>query len=133
MDNYPKRRGLNRVKELLEEGINICFAQDSINDPWYPLGNGNMMNVLDNGIHLTHLASYEEIEKSFDLITYNGAKTMMIEDYGLEVGKSANFIVLNESDEFEAIRKRVGVLASVRNGEYLFKRSEPQYEVSFLP
>ena len=129
MDKYPKRRGLNRVKELLEEGINICFAQDSINDPWYPLGNGNMMNILDNGIHLTHLASYEEIEKSFDLITYNGAKTMMIEDYGLEVGKSANFIVLNESDEFEAIRKRVGVLASVRNGEYLFKRSEPKYDI----
>ena len=115
MDKYPKRRGLNRVKELLEEGINICFAQDSINDPWYPLGNGNMMNILDNGIHLTHLASYEEIEKSFDLITYNGAKTMMIEDYGLEVGKSANFIVLNEADEFEAISKRFGVLASVRN------------------
>ena len=129
MDNYPKRRGLNRVKELLEEGINICFAQDSINDPWYPLGNGNMMNVLDNGIHLTHLASYDEIEKSFDLITYNGAKTMMIDDYGLEVGKSANFIVLNESDEFEAIRKRVGVLASVRNGEYLFKRTQPTYDI----
>ena len=50
---------------------------------------------------------------------------MMIEDYGLEIGKSANFIVLNESDEFEAIRKRVGVLASVRDSEYLFKRSEP--------
>ena len=129
MDNYPKRRGLNRVKELLQEGINICFAQDSINDPWYPLGNGNMMNVLDNGIHLTHLASYNEIEKSFDLITYNGAKTMMIDDYGLEVGKSANFIVLNESDEFEAIRKRVGVLASVRNGEYLFKRTQPTYDI----
>lgn len=129
MDNNPKRRGLNRVKELLEEGINVCFAQDSINDPWYPLGNGNMMNILDNGIHLTHMASYQEIEKSFDLITSNGAKTMMIEDYGLTIGKSANFIVLNESDVFEAIRKRVEVLASVRNGEYLFKRKEPIYDL----
>jgi cytosine deaminase len=63
------------------------------------------------------------------LITYNGAKTMMIEDYGLEAGKSANFIVLNESDEFEAIRKRVDVLASVRNGEFLFRRSEPVYDI----
>ena len=132
MDNYPKRRGLNRVKELLEEGINVCFAQDSINDPWYPLGNGNMMNVLDNGIHLTHLASYEEIEKSFDLITYNGAKTMMIDDYGLEVGKSANFIVLDESDEFEAVRKRAGVLASVRNGDFLFRRREPEYDIPLI-
>ena len=34
-DSYPKRRGLTRVKELIEYGINVAFAQDSINDPWY--------------------------------------------------------------------------------------------------
>lgn len=129
-DTYPKRRGLTRVKEFLEEGVNVCFAQDSINDPWYPLGNGNMMNILDNGIHLTQVASYEELETAFDLITYNGAKTMMVEDqYGLEAGKPANFIVLEESSVFEAIRKRVGVLASVRNGNFLFRRREPDFEI----
>ena len=129
-DTYPKRRGLTRVKELLNEGITVCFAQDSINDPWYPLGNGNMMNILDNGIHLTQVASYDELETVFDLITYNGAKTMMLEDrYGLEAGKPANFIVLNESSVFEAIRKRVEVLASVRNGNFLFHRREPEYDI----
>lgn len=129
-DTYPKRRGLTRVKELLEQGTNVCFAQDSINDPWYPLGNGNMMNILDNGIHLTQVASYAELETAFDLITFNGAKTMMLDDqYGLEVGKPANFIVLDESTVFEAIRKRVDVLASVRNGNFLFRRREPEYDI----
>ncbi len=129
-DTYPKRRGLTRVKEFLRDGINVSFAQDSINDPWYPLGNGNMMNILDNGIHLTQVASYEELETAFDLITYNSAKTLMLdEQYGLEVGKPANFIVLNESSVFEAIRKRVDVLASVRNGNFLFRRREPAYEI----
>lgn len=129
-DAYPKRRGLTRVKEFLQEGINVCFAQDSINDPWYPLGNGNLMNILDNGIHLTQVASYEELEAAFDLITYNSAKTMMLDDqYGLEVGKPANFIVLNESSVFEAIRKRVEVLASVRNGAFLFRRKAPEYVI----
>ncbi|HLU90204.1 MAG TPA: amidohydrolase family protein [Cyclobacteriaceae bacterium] len=130
-DTYPKRRGLTRVKELLEEGINVCFAQDSINDPWYPLGNGNMMNILDNGIHLSQVASYKELETAFDLVTYNGARTLMLDDqYGLEVGKPANFIVLNESSVFEAIRKRVDVLASVRNGNFLFRRKAPEYDIS---
>ena len=31
-DTYPKRRGLIRVKELLENGNNVAFAQDSIAD-----------------------------------------------------------------------------------------------------
>ncbi|MCG2461170.1 amidohydrolase family protein [Flavobacteriaceae bacterium F89] len=130
-DTYPKRRGLTRVKEFLESGINVAFAQDSINDPWYPMGNGNMMNILDNGIHLAQIMSPEEVKTNFDLITYNGARCLNIQDgYGLEVGKRANFIVLNESSVYEAIRKRVDVLASVRGGEYLFKRKETEYDIS---
>ncbi len=129
-DTYPKRRGLTRVKEFLDLGINVAFAQDSINDPWYPMGNGNMMNILDNGIHLAQIMSPKEVKTNFDLITYNGARCLNMQDsYGLEVGKQANFIVLNESSVYEAIRKRVNVLASVRNGEFLFRRKEVEYDI----
>ena len=129
-DTYPKRRGLTRVKEFMENGINVAFAQDSINDPWYPMGNGNMMNVLDNGIHLAQIMSPAEIDKDLDLITYNGARCLNIQDrYGLDVGKDANFVVLNGVSPFDVIRNRAGVLASVRKGEYLFKQKPVEYEV----
>lgn len=129
-DTYPKRRGLTRVKELWEAGVNVCFGQDSINDPWYPVGNGNMMNILDNGIHLAQTMSYEELERVLDFITYNGAKALQVEDqYGLEPGKPANFLVLDAPSAFEAVRQRADVLASIRNGEYLFKKPDPSYEV----
>ncbi len=129
-DSYPKRRGLTRVKEFIESGINVAFAQDSINDPWYPMGNGNMMNILDNGIHLAQIMSAKDVETNFDLITYNGARCLNIHDsYGLDVGKAANFIVLDESTVYEAIRRRVDVLASVRDGEFLFRRKAVEYEI----
>ena len=73
---------------MWESGINVCFGQDSINDPWYPVGNGNMMNILDNGIHLAHTMSFDELDRCLDLITYNGAKTLNVENqYGIEAGK----------------------------------------------
>ena len=133
-DVYPKRRGLTRVKELLENGSNVAFAQDSIADYWYPLGNGNMMNILDNGIHLAHYTHIDEINKALDLITTNGANVLNIEDYGIKEGNSANFIVLDAHDAYEAVRERAEVLASVRNGEYLFKREvrKNKIEVDFL-
>ena len=133
-DVYPKRRGLTRVKELLENGSNVAFAQDSIADYWYPLGNGNMMNILDNGIHLAHYTHIDEINKALDLITTNGANVLNIEDYGTTEGNSANFIVLDAHDAYEAVRERAEVLASVRNGEYLFKREvrKNEIEVDFL-
>lgn len=129
-DSYPKRRGLTRVKEFLDNGINVAFGQDSIVDLWYPAGNGNLMNILDNGIHAEHLMREEDFSRNFDLITYNGAKLMKIEDdYGLEAGKPANFIILDAPDVFEAQRNRVQCLASIRNGEYLFKKTTPSYEI----
>lgn len=125
-DTYPKRRGVTRVKEMVESGINVCFAQDSISDPWYPLGTGNLMNILDAGLHICQMMSFEEINNSLDLITTNGARTLNIhEGYGIKVGNKANFIVLNANSEFEAIRERVSVLYSVRNGDILFER-EPE-------
>ena len=128
-DNYPKRRGVTRVKEMIQEGINVCFAQDSMSDPWYPLGSGNLMNILDAGIHICQMMSFHEINNALDLITINGAKTLNIQDnYGIEVSKPANFIVLNAQSEFEAICDRVSVLCSIRNGEYLFKRIPEQIE-----
>ncbi|QPT41458.1 cytosine deaminase [Oligella ureolytica] len=129
-DTYPKRRGLTRVKEFWESGINVCFGQDSINDPWYPAGNGNLMNILDNGIHLAQTMSFEQLDTCLDLITFNGAKTLNIEEqYGLDVGKPANFLVLDALTPFEAVRQRADVLSSIRHGEYLFKKPEPSYEI----
>src|SRR5699024_3805713 len=129
-DTYPKRRGLTRVKEYIESGINVAFAQDSINDLWCPMGNGCMMNIIDNGIHLAQIMSPDDIEKDLDLITYNEARCLNIQDrYGLDVGKDANFIVLDGDSSFDVIRNRASVLASIRKGEYLFKQKPVEYDV----
>ncbi|PAE27208.1 cytosine deaminase [Paenibacillus sp. 7884-2] len=116
-DTYPKRRGLTRVKELQEAGMNVSFGHDDIFDPWYPLGTGNMLQVLHMGIHVAQLMGYEQIVNSIDMITTNSAKTLHIEDrYGIEAGKPANFIVLDAENEYEAIRKQAKVRYSIRNG-----------------
>ncbi|MEG2086623.1 MAG: cytosine deaminase [Angelakisella sp.] len=123
-DSFPKRRGVTRVKELNDAGLNVCFAQDSMSDPWYPLGSSNLMNILDNGIHVCQMMSFPEIENALDLITVNGARTLNISDsYGIEAGKAANFIVLNAKSAFEAVCDRVSVADSVRDGEFLFRRA----------
>jgi len=33
-DTYPKRRGMTRVKELLEAGVNVACGHDCVMDPW---------------------------------------------------------------------------------------------------
>ncbi len=84
--------------------------------------------------YLAHYTHIDEIKQALDLITANGANVLNIEDYGIKEGNSANFIVLDAHDAYEAVRERAEVLASVRNGEYLFKREvrKNEIEVDFL-
>lgn len=121
-DNYPKRRGLTRIDELTAAGVNVSLGQDSISDPWYPLGNGNLMNQLDFAIHISHLMSVEQIWNALDYITVNGAKTLHLSDYGIRDGSSASFIVIDAPNEFEAVRERAGIIRSVRKGRTIFEK-----------
>ncbi|TDQ43000.1 cytosine deaminase [Aureibacillus halotolerans] len=130
-DTYPKRRGITRVKELNEAGLNVCFGHDDIFDPWYPLGTGNMLQVLHLGLHACHLMGYEQIKQSIDFITTNSAKTLHITDqYGIEQGKPANFIVVDADDEFTLIRKQAPVLYSVRHGRVIAETKPAETSIS---
>ena len=121
-DNYPKRRGLTRIDELTAAGVNVSLGQDSISDPWYPLGNGNLMNQLDFAIHISHLMSVEQIWNALDYISVNGAKTLHLSDYGIREGSSASFIVIDAPNEFEAVRERARIIRSVRKGRTIFEK-----------
>jgi len=104
-DTYPKRRGITRVKELLAAGVNVSLGHDSIMDPWFPLGKGDMLAAAQLAILLCHMSGYEEINDSLDLITTRAAQTLRIQErYGIEAGKPADFLVLDASSAFEAIR-----------------------------
>mgnify|MGYP000271234032 CR=1 FL=1 len=79
--------------------------------------------VLDAGLHICHMMGYKELSKALDLITNNGAKTLQVEaEYGIEVGKPANFILLEGEDDLSVIQRQGEVLLSVRNGEILIQR-----------
>jgi len=104
-DTYPKRRGIARVKELLAGGVNVALGHDSIMDPWFPLGRGDMLAAAQLALFLCHMSGYDEINNVLDLITTHAARTLRIQDrYGIEEGKPADFLVLDAPSAFEALR-----------------------------
>src|SRR5438128_1672889 len=104
-DTYPKRRGITRVKELLADGVNVALGHDSIMDPWFPLGKGDMLAAAQLALYLCHMSGYEEINDVLDLVTTNAAKALRPQDsYGIEEGKPADFLVLDAPSAFEALR-----------------------------
>ncbi len=130
-DTYPKRRGVTRIKELTAAGINVSFGEDDIQDPWNPLGDGNMLDAVTMGVYIAHLMGYHQLQDAFNYVTYNGAKTLHISDnYGIEVGKPANCILLNAHDFYNALNKHVEVLYNIRHGKVLAETNPAEIKVN---
>ncbi|TBW11206.1 cytosine deaminase [Azotobacter chroococcum subsp. isscasi] len=128
-DTYPKRRGLTRVAELDRAGLNVCFGQDSIVDPWYPLGNGNILRILEAGLHICHMLGYADLQRALDLVTGHSARTLQLgERYGLEVGRPANLLILSAASDYELLRSQGHALVSIRHGEILMRRTPARIE-----
>jgi cytosine deaminase len=121
-DTYPKRRGMTRIKELIQHGINVALGNDCIMDPWYPLGRGDILHSLFIGVHVGQLTGYQELVDSLDLITVNSARALGIEkDYGIAEGKKADLLILDAYNELEVLRDQPARLYVMKNGKIISK------------
>jgi len=118
-DTYPKRRGMTRVKELMEAGINVAFGQDALLDPWYSFGSCDMLEVAHMGLHVAQMTGGDQMRQIFEAVTYNGAKVMGLEGYGLEPGCRADVVILQAADTHEALRLKPARLFVIRRGKII--------------
>ncbi len=119
-DTYPKRRGLTRVKELWQQGINVSLGNDCIQDPWYVLGSGNPLEVVSMAVHACQMTGLSELAACYAMVTTQAARTLALGDrYDLAVGNPANFITLDAPDAISAIRDRATICTVVSQGQIL--------------
>jgi cytosine deaminase len=118
-DTYPKRRGMTRVNELMEAGINVAFGQDALLDPWYSFGSHDMLEVAHMGLHVAQMTGQAQIRQIFEAVTYNGAKVMGLEGYGLEPGCRADVVILQAADMHDALRLKPARLFVIRCGKII--------------
>lgn len=118
LDTGIQRVGITRVKELLDAGVNVTCGQDCINDPYYPYGHGDMLEVALLTGHAAKMTSQREISTLYDMITYNAARILGITNHKLDVGSPANIVILyGIKNIHEAIRNIPPARTTVKGGK----------------
>jgi cytosine deaminase len=98
------RRGITRVRELLDAGVNVISAQDDVNDPYYPFGRSDQLEVGQYTAHVAQLTYPSDLETVFDMITGNAARAMQLDGYGLDAGDRADLVLIEARSAREALR-----------------------------
>jgi len=122
LDKQPIRRGITRVKELLDRGVNVSFGQDCVRDTFYPFGSADMLQAAFVTAHAAQLSLPHERERVFSMCTEDAAKVMHLGSYGLTVGAPANIVITEAKTIEEAIALQPIRRYVVKDGEVLWAR-----------
>ena len=131
-DSYPKRRGMTRVKEMIEQGIIVAFGHDCVLDPWYALGSHDMLEVASMGLHVAQMTGISEMHAAFRAVTINAARVMDLADYGLTPGCNADMVVLQAGDPVEALRLKANRLYVIRRGQIIAESAPHETRVHMM-
>ncbi|HKR71239.1 MAG TPA: amidohydrolase family protein [Streptosporangiaceae bacterium] len=104
LDEEPRRRGLPRVKELLDAGLTVGSGQDCVHDGFYPFGAADQLQVALIFCHAAQLSVPPEIDAALSAIRHAAARVMGVSGYGLEPGCAADLVVLDADSMHEALR-----------------------------
>ena len=108
------------VIKLLEAGITIGCASDNIRDFWVPFGNGDMVEGALIETQRLELKTNRQLDFIWQTITNEGAKVLGLErDYGVDVGRKADLVVLNALSPQWAIIEQAKKLFVIKNGRII--------------
>jgi cytosine deaminase len=119
LDDYPKRRGVTQVKELLVAGVNVACGQDCVHDTFYPFGQNDPLEIAFLLCHASQMSQPAEILTVMDMVTNNGARALRVPDFGVAVGAVADLVVLDARDAREAFATRAPRRWVIRKGRLI--------------
>ena len=95
---------------------------------FYPFGRMDPLETSLITAHAAHLSSPIEIQAAFNMPRNNAAQGWGIKDYGIQIGNSANLVVLQESSPVDALRLHAPRRWVIREGKLLYaNQSTPQW------
>jgi cytosine deaminase len=99
----PPNSAFPPVAVLREAGVTVFSGSDNIRDSWWPYGDGDMLRRANVIGHRSGFFEDRQLEQAFDAVSYSGATALGLDDYGLDIGDWADFVVVPAQHVPEAV------------------------------
>jgi cytosine deaminase len=121
----PRRtwRGVTRIGELREAGLNVSLSTNNIVNPFTPYGHPDLLRQALVAALTAHLGNVEQMAWLLDLVTVNPARALGLSDYGLDGGCRADLVVLDAATPAQAITEQAEKLWVCKNGRIVVRNA----------
>ena len=110
-------RGVARLGELRDAGLNVAISTNNIVNPFTPYGHPDLLRQALVSAMTMHLGNLDQMAWLLELVTTNPARAIGLEGYGLAEGCRADLVVLDAADPAQAITEQAEKLYVIKAGK----------------
>ena len=115
-DDFPRRRGHTRIRELRELGVAVAIGQDDVVDSTYQYGDGDPLTAAHVLLHFAHMNQRKNVSELWDMLLKESAQAIGVDEYGLQEGTEGSVIVHGSNNPFDVLRTREPRTLVVKEG-----------------
>ena len=124
-------RGVARLGELRDAGLNVVISTNNIVNPFTPYGHPDLLRQMLVCAMAMHLGNLDQLAWLPELVTTNAARAIGVEGYGLAEGCRADLVVLDARDAAQAITEQSEKLYVIKNGRVVARNSRTSELIPF--
>lgn len=119
-------RGVTPAHHLLKHGVNCSLSTNNVLNPFTPFGDCSLVRMANLYANIGQVGSRHDMRECFDMITRRSARLMRLNDYGVEVGRQADLVVLDCELPEQAVAELAPPLYGFKRGHMTFSRAPVQ-------
>ena len=115
-------RGVVPAHRLLEHGVNCSLSTNNVLNPFTPFGDCSLVRMANLFANVAHVGRGSQMADCFDMVTRRPARILKLTDYGVEVGSSADLVVLDCMSIESAVAEVAQPVYGFKRGRRTFTR-----------
>ena len=115
-------RGVVPVHKMLRHGVNCNLSSNNVLNPFTPFGDCSLIRMANLYANICQVGQRDDKIECFNMVTQRSAKLLNLDDYGIEVGKSADLVVIDNVDQESALAELSPPLMGFKRGHMTFQR-----------
>lgn len=120
--NHIVTRGVVPAHKLLPHGVNCSLSSNNILNPFTPFGDCSLIRMANLYANIAQVGKRTDVVECLRMVTERSARLCRIGDYGIQVGNSADFVVLDCADAAAAVSELAQPLYGFKRGHQTFTR-----------
>jgi len=123
--DHDVRRGVADVNHLHANGVTCSLSNNNILNPATPYGDCSLIRIANLHANILQVVGGPKLRELFLMLSEHSARLLNLADYGLEVGKPADIVIIDAATPEQAVAEIRPPLAVWKRGRRSVTRQPP--------